>query len=206
MAGPSYTGMRNFIVVGNKAVTSPDFSLNGLPSSAGRLDILCRCVNSAFFLSHDIRRDVTLWLVLLGGPDPQVMIRFVGDRLKHLNPDERNIATLIKKALDRKSEDGREVESTPGIYVKRGDLKDTLEGAGELIYLHEDGVDISDMEFSDPTFVLGDHLGLSEEYEGVLERLGAKKVSIGPRSLHADHCIIITHNRLDINEFDRSCN
>ncbi|MDY6930901.1 MAG: tRNA (pseudouridine(54)-N(1))-methyltransferase TrmY [Halobacteriota archaeon] len=194
--------MRNFVVVGNTAVTIPEFSLNGLPSSAGRLDILCRCVNSAFFLSHDIRRDVTLHLVLLGGPDPDLVIRLVGDKLRHLNPDERNIATLIKKALDRKSEDGREIESTPGIYVRRGGLKDALCGAEEIFYLHEDGVDISGLKCKDPTFVLGDHLGLSEEYEALLDLLGAEKVSIGPRSLHADHCIIITHNRLDTNEFD----
>ncbi|MDY6864828.1 MAG: tRNA (pseudouridine(54)-N(1))-methyltransferase TrmY [Halobacteriota archaeon] len=188
--------------MGNTAVTISEFSLNGLPSSAGRLDILCRCVNSAFFLSHDIRRDVTLHLVLLGGPDPDLVIRLVGDRLRHLNPDERNIATLIKKALDRKSEDGREIESTPGIYVRRGGLEDALCGAEEVLYLHEGGEDISCLKFRDPTFVLGDHLGLSEEYEAFLEHIGARKVSIGPRSLHADHCIIITHNRLDTNEFD----
>ncbi|MDY6965612.1 MAG: tRNA (pseudouridine(54)-N(1))-methyltransferase TrmY [Halobacteriota archaeon] len=200
--------MRNFIVVGNKAITSPNFSLNGLHSSGGRLDILCRCVNSAFFLSHDIRRDVTLWLILLGGPDPPITIRFEGERLKHLNPDERNIASLIKKALDRKGEEGVEVESTPGIFVRRGDLKDALSDEGDIFYLREDGIDITkmDLEFEEPTFVLGDHLGLSIEYEELLKSLGAEKVCVGPVSLHADHCIIVVHNRLDINELDRNCN
>ncbi|HID42466.1 MAG TPA: tRNA (pseudouridine(54)-N(1))-methyltransferase TrmY, partial [Archaeoglobaceae archaeon] len=35
--------MRGFLVVGNRAATG-NFNLNDLPGSAGRMDILCRCV------------------------------------------------------------------------------------------------------------------------------------------------------------------
>nr|AAB88387.1 hypothetical protein [Methanococcus maripaludis] len=37
-----------------------------LPGSSGRLDLLCRCVNSAFFLSHDMRRDTIFYSVNYG--------------------------------------------------------------------------------------------------------------------------------------------
>ncbi|MDD3070206.1 MAG: tRNA (pseudouridine(54)-N(1))-methyltransferase TrmY, partial [Methanoculleus horonobensis] len=60
--------MKRFAVVGHLAVTSGTFSLNDLPGSGGRMDVLCRSVNSAFFLSHDLRRDVECYLVLCGEP------------------------------------------------------------------------------------------------------------------------------------------
>jgi len=66
--------MKDFIIIGHKAVTAP-FSLNDLPGTAGRMDILCRCVNAALFLSHDLRRDVRVYLVLKGEPDPPKLIR-----------------------------------------------------------------------------------------------------------------------------------
>ena len=90
---------RNFIIIGHRAVTDPNFTLNDLPGSSGRLDILARCINSAFFLSHDIRRDVEVALVLLGPDDPPKTIRLIGDELKYLNPDERSTGALIRNAL-----------------------------------------------------------------------------------------------------------
>lgn len=38
-----------FIIVGHKAATSGEFLLNDMPGSAGRIDILARCIHSAFF-------------------------------------------------------------------------------------------------------------------------------------------------------------
>ncbi|MHC1569231.1 MAG: tRNA (pseudouridine(54)-N(1))-methyltransferase TrmY [Candidatus Syntropharchaeia archaeon] len=183
--------MREFVVVGNKAVTSP-FNLKNLPGS-GRMDILCRCINSCFFLSHDIRRDTRLWLVLRGEPDPPKILRFEGSELKHLNPDEWSTGALISKALE-KGVNKKERLSTPGIYIRRGDLEDVI-GRRNVIYLHEDGIDIRKVEILEPFFVLGDHIGLTERDELLLKN--AKKVSVGPKSLHADHCIIIVHNELD---------
>ena len=69
--------MKDFIIIGHKAVTGT-FSLNDLPGAAGRMDILCRCVNAALFLSHDLRRDVRVFLVLKGEPSPPKLIRFDG--------------------------------------------------------------------------------------------------------------------------------
>jgi len=90
--------MRNFVVVGNLAATTPDFSLEDIPGTSGRIDILCRCVNSAFVLSHGIRRDVQIYLIFRGGPYPKT-VHLRGRDLRHLNPDERTTAALLKKAL-----------------------------------------------------------------------------------------------------------
>ncbi|MDF0589711.1 tRNA (pseudouridine(54)-N(1))-methyltransferase TrmY [Candidatus Methanocrinis natronophilus] len=189
--------MRSFVVVGNLATTTPDFSLEDIPGTSGRLDILCRCINSAFVLSHGIRRDVQAYLVLRGGSVAKT-IHLRGRELRHLNPDERTTAALLKKALALEA-DAKWRRSTPGIFVRRGDLADLeVWGEGTTYYLREDGSDHRGvLNAGDGTFVLGDHIGLSEEDEAFLEGLDAKIVSVGPKSLHTDHCIVLINNELD---------
>lgn len=172
-----------FIVKSNTAKTK--FLLKDLPGSGKRIDVLCRCVNSAFCLSHDIRRDTALYLCF-GGKT----IKFVGKELKHLTPDERGIAILLRKAL--------EDNPTPGVYISEKSFQETvLESGKEIIYLDEKGEDISHLKLKkDMCFVLAGHLGFSQEDRGFLERIG-RKTSISPRILHADHCIIVVHNFLD---------
>jgi len=192
--------MKNFIIIGHKAVTSP-FSLNDLPGAAGRMDILCRCVNAALFLSHDLRRDVRVYLVLKGEPTPPRLICFNGSAVRYLSPDERSAASLIKKALEQNAQDFW-MESTPGVRMKKGDFVDILhEVKGKIIYLREDGVDIrkkkSITQFDEVLFILGDHMGLTEDDEKIIEGYQHGKVSVGPLSLHADHCIVLLHNEMD---------
>ncbi|HXY87880.1 MAG TPA: tRNA (pseudouridine(54)-N(1))-methyltransferase TrmY [Candidatus Acidoferrales bacterium] len=190
--------MREFIVIGHKAVTSGEFPLNDMPGSAGRIDILARCVNSAFFTSFDIRRDTRIILVLLGEPNPPKVLRFEGSELKYLNPDERSAGSLIKKALSIDVR-GHEQISTRGVYVRRANLKDVLSDVdiSNIIYLHETGEDIRAVNLNHERmiFILGDHLGLTKEEEALIHK--TKRVSLGPIALHTDHCIILVHNELD---------
>ncbi|WP_340818737.1 tRNA (pseudouridine(54)-N(1))-methyltransferase TrmY [Methanolobus sp. WCC4] len=197
--------MKDFVIIGHKALTTGDFSLNDLPGSAGRMDILCRCINSALFLSHGMRRDVNVHLVLLGEPDPGKIVRFNGEKLKYLNPDERSSGSLIKKALAKDAIE-YESQSTPGVYVRRGGL-DTLlnefkEAGRDIYYLREDGKDIREYEGlgTDAVFVLGDHMGVTEEEEEIIDGVAKQTLNIGPISLHSDHCMIIIHNELDRKE------
>lgn len=192
--------MRAFIVLGHRVPLTPDFSLNDLPGSAGRLDILCRCVTAAFCLSHGIRHDVIVYLILQN----QIIIRFDGSTLRHLNPDERSTAALIQKALKAftgSASQGQEIESTPGIFVFSGGLLDVLRrvtNTGLTIYwLHEHGDPIRHAQLNpDAAFVLSDHLEFLPEEATLLERF--PRLSLGPLSLHADHCIVIVHNELDV--------
>ena len=190
--------MRRFVVIGHRAATSGDFNLNDLCGSAGRLDILLRCINSSFFLSHAIRRDVELFLILKGEPHPPRTIRLNGREIKYLNPDERSTAALIRNALLKKL--NGEVRSTPGIYISKRNFEDVIEEVAktQLIYLKEDGEDIGDIIIEeDATFVLSDDKDLNGEEENVLEKHKAHKVSLGPLDLHTDHCIILVHNEMD---------
>jgi len=190
--------VRGFLIVGNKAFTKP-FNLNDIPG-AGRMDILCRCTSQALFISHGIRKDVEVYLLLLGPPEPPKVVMVRGEEVKRMSPDERNVAGHIRKALGIEcGGDWAEVHS--GVYVARKSLElllDELSNRYSIIYLKEDGTDIQSVNIpSDPLFVIGDHQGLTEEQEGVVEEYAIAKVKLSDISLMAEQCVTIVHYELD---------
>jgi len=200
---------RTFIIVGHKATTSPNFSLEDIPGTSGRLDILCRAVTAAFVLSHGIRKDVCVYLVLLGGEIPKT-IQLRGETLRHLNPDERTTAALLKKALAVPAAPQWAL-STSGIFVRSGGLVELLADLKDarMIYLREDGADIRTLDAGghccETAFILGDHTGMTPDEESLIEQAGAKVVSLGPTSLHADHCVVLINWLLDTKAFMPVC-
>ncbi len=193
--------MIRFLVIGHRAHTTADFKLEDICGGAGRLDILCRCVNSAFFLSHDLRKDVELYLVLEGGEDAPKTVRFKGDELRYLNPDERSTASLIRNALIKSEGKDGEVRSTPGVYISRMSFADVLESLKDectFVYMREDGQDVREYEFPDePCFIMGDDRDPDEEEDQLIAAVGADRICLGPVSLHANHCMVIVHNEMD---------
>ncbi|WP_254272240.1 tRNA (pseudouridine(54)-N(1))-methyltransferase TrmY [Haloarcula marina] len=195
--------MRQFVVVGHDAPTTPDFSLDDLAGAAGRLDVLCRCVNSAFFLSHAIREDVRAHLVLAD----EYTVSFEGSDLRRLNPDERSTAALVRNALEEREEaiGHIPVETSPGVSLTRRGFEGTLDAVareGTVVQLHEDGDPVVDVETpTDPVFVLSDHHDFTEREASLLAEAAEERVSLGPKALHADHAITVAHNYLDTEGF-----
>lgn len=185
--------MIRFAVLGHLAHSSGDFSLNDMPGGAGRMDVLCRCVNASLFLSHGMRRDVEVSLLLLGPPDPPKTVLFSGEKLRYLSPDERSAGSLLKKALALPA---REVfsESTPGVYVRRGGLGELLAG-NPFALLDESGTDVREAPTLPGNYLLSDHMNFTEEEIHLTRSLPA--YSVGPRALHADHAITVLQNELD---------
>ncbi len=196
--------MRRFVVVGRRARTARDFPLDDICGAAGRWDLLARCVQSSLFVSHGLRRDSELVLVLLGEPDPPKAVRVSGSDVRRLNPDERSTVALLSKALDEPiPRNGRWVGSHPGVQVSRRGLTEVMdETTGTLVLLDEEGgMDgpglprlVGD---GDVTLVLGDDQGLAGDQLAELRSRGAVEVRLGPVSMHADHCITVVHNILD---------
>ncbi|KQM09778.1 MAG: tRNA (pseudouridine(54)-N(1))-methyltransferase TrmY [Candidatus Methanomethylophilaceae archaeon] len=192
--------MIRFVIIGHRAHTTADFKLDDIAGGAGRLDVLVRCVNSAFFLSHNIRKDVELYLVLLGGEDAPKTLRFSGRELRYLNPDERSTASLIRNALLKKVGD-TEIRASPGIYVSRMSfamLMEDLSKTSGFVYLRENGEDVRGFGFPEnPCFILGDDKDLTEEEEAIMSSYDFDIVNLGPQSLHANHCMILVLNEMD---------
>jgi tRNA (pseudouridine54-N1)-methyltransferase len=188
--------MRTFAVVGHLAPTGDGFTLEDLPGSAGRMDLLCRCVNAALALSHGIRRDAEVRLILLGPPSPPKEVLVRGETVRSLSPDERSTAALIRKALALPVGESFR-ESTPGVLVRRGGLAG-LTGAGGLAVLSEEGRDVRAEPALPPGFILSDHLDFTGEEEALLG--GLPRISVGPRVLQADQAITVLQNELDRRE------
>ena len=194
--------MRQFVVLGHDAPTTPDFPLDDLPGAAGRLDVLCRCVSAALFRSHDIRENTEVFLVL----GDEVTVRIDAGDLQYMNPDERNVASLLQQALEAKGQaiGHREAESTPGIHVSTRGFEPVLDAvSGTVVELHEDGAPLADVEPpADPTFVLSDHRDFTDEEAALLADASDQRVRVGPEVLHADHTVTVAHNYLDTDGFE----
>jgi tRNA (pseudouridine54-N1)-methyltransferase len=188
--------MRTFAMVGHLAPTGDGFSLDDLPGSAGRMDILCRCVNAALALSHGIRRDAEIHLLLLGPPSPPKDVLIRGESVRSLSPDERSTAALIRKALALPVGVSFR-ESGPGILVRRGGLGELLAG-GQFAVLSEEGGDLRGQAALPPGFILSDHLDFTAGEEALLA--GLPRISVGPGVLQADQAITVLQNELDRRE------
>lgn len=189
--------MTSFAIIGHLARTDGGFSINDLPGSGGRMDVLCRCVNSTLFLSHDLRRDSDCYLILCGEPAGPKTVKFSGSLVRSLSPDERSAAALIKKVIGTPC--GSEFrEAAQGIFIRKGGLERLMT---EHVFgvLDEKGADVRRAKSLPDAFLLSDHLNFTDREEAMIH--DCPRFSVGPKCLHADHAITLVHNELD----RRSC-
>jgi len=197
--------MRQFVVIGHDVPTDPDaVSLSDIPG-AGRLDLLCRCVSAGVFLSHGIREGVRVHLILAD----EFTVTFDADSLRHLHPDERNVAARIRDALDAQDDaiGHMPADVSPGVELRRMGLEATLDrlldGAGAatdptLVQLHEEGDPLVEAAPpTDPVFILSDHNDFTDAERDLLGDRADRRVRVGPELLHADHTVSVVHNWLD---------
>lgn len=188
--------MRDVVVLGHEAPLDADVSLADLPG-AGRLDLLARCVTAGLLLSHDIRTDTRVHLVVRD----ELTVTFDGGDVRGLNPDERSTAARIRDAVTAAGDAVGDVAATvaPGIAVARRDLSTALDRCdGPLVVLAADGTPAADRDPpTDPTLVLSDHRAFTDAEAALLAERTDRRVSLGPLALHADHAVAVAHNWLD---------
>ena len=82
-------------------------------------------IQAAFFLSHKIRKYVELFLIF---QKENLVIHYVGQKLRYLGPDERSIGMLLMKALAKKEQLqlNQKIRSTPGIWVQKNNFFELL--------------------------------------------------------------------------------
>jgi tRNA (pseudouridine54-N1)-methyltransferase len=198
---------RNYVIIAHRALSDGTINLKDLCGASGRWDGIARCITAGLFISHDMRRDTAVHIVLLGPSDPPKVLSLLGGTIKYLNPDERASSALMKKNLSISigNVDGKTVRTSPGIYQTRGGLETILDRIeGKKYLLHEDGDDLFIMMegrkdlLDDPSyFFLSDDQEFREDEIELLEGTSDQKISIGPKPLHSYQVMIIINNILD---------
>ncbi|MGB9675101.1 MAG: tRNA (pseudouridine(54)-N(1))-methyltransferase TrmY [Candidatus Nanoarchaeia archaeon] len=198
---------RTFILYSH-ATTNPNFDIDEL-YKAGRLDLVCRCVITALWLSDRIRKDTQILISLNGGPSPPVAIRFDGAKLSGVEPSEKSIAALIKKCLRRvilhNIEQKRECKELlckewlfihEGVFVSKKSFQDLVKDSANVLVLDPKGEQIEKTKLVSPTFVLGDQKGLPKaEFKFCLRK--GKALSLGSQIYLASTVIAVVNWVLD---------
>ena len=185
--------MRRFVFVSHTGRSDGDWHLNDLAAGAGRIDVLCRNVQAAFFLSHGLREDVEVYLVFAASPVRQKTVRIEGAKIQMLNPDERSTAARIQQALKGawSVPDWKEVQR--GLSVAAFGLEELLnelKGKGALVLLDPQGAAVESFAFpKEPVFLLSDHVPFTVGEYRLLDGAGAARVSLGPQWYHGNQAV-----------------
>ena len=197
--------MRRFVVLGQTAHASAGLRLDDIPSTGGRIDVLLRCARAALLVSHGLRRDVIVYLVLRGDPSSPHTVRIDGSKAKFIRPDERSLAATVQKAVARAPAAERAFTTVkPGLAVSSAGLDAVLADLPRVLayVLDESGPDIRQSapqwaEGDELVFFVGDHLGFDDTTRTALQRFGARRLGLGPVSLHAEDAIAVVSNEID---------
>ena len=190
--------MRQFVYFSKSAVTSGNALSEGNLMKAGRMDIVIHTIISAFFLSHDIRKDVKMHLVFYGMPDPPKHIEI--EVKPELTISKKDVANLIRKIL-YKYRAGEKREVLPGCSIEKKSfynvIEELMEQGNEVYILDKKGKDLRDVKISkNCVFVLGDQDGLPEKEFKRLKKM-AIPLSIGQKTYFASHGVAVVNNELD---------
>ncbi len=183
---------RTFILYSH--ASTEEFDLSKLYES-GRIDIICRCALTSLWISEAMRKDVQFIVVLNAGKKAPVSIRFDGGKIVGIEPSERSIAMVIKKAL-WKAKDKEWLNVQPGVSVARKSFQEMIKDSKNVFLLDARGKHISDFKPEDATFVLGDNLGIPRNEQSFALRKG-EKVSIGNKVYMASSVVSVINWILD---------
>lgn len=195
--------MRTFVLRARAAPTDSARLLAGVGGEA-HTEILAHVLMNAIFVAQSHRDDVVVYLVLESTPDYSRSLRFEAQAMRELGGfDERALLGKIARALDASrgmgKEEERPVES--GVTVRTLSferLVEQLAADHQLFVLDRKGTPIGEQAFGDkPCFLLTDHIPMPKKTFGILDRLGATKLSLGTRMLFASQCVVLIHHALD---------
>jgi tRNA (pseudouridine54-N1)-methyltransferase len=195
--------MRTFVLRARAAPTDGRKLLASVGTEV-HAEILAHALMNAIFVAQSHRADVVVYLVLESTQDYSRTIRFDANAMHEIGGfDERALLGKVAKALDAShgmgKDQARPVES--GVEVRTTSferLVQELAADHELYVMDRKGAPIREQSFGDrPCFLLTDHIPMPKKTFHGLERLGARKISLGPTMLFASQCVVVIHHELD---------
>ncbi len=195
--------MRTFVLRARAAPTDGSKLLAAVGQEA-HPEILAHTLMNAIFVAQSHRPDVVVYLVLESTADFSRAIRFEAGAMHDIGGfDERALLGKVAKALDASRGMGKEEERAveSGVTVRTiafERLVQELAADHQLFVMDRKGAPIREQAFGDaPCFLLTDHIPMPKKTFGSLERLGAKKITLGSRMLFASQCVVLIHHALD---------
>lgn len=197
--------MRSFVLRARAAPTDPQKLLAGIGGEV-HAEILAHALMNAFFVAQSHREGVVVYLVLESTADYSRTVRFEGGAISGLGGfHEQAWLTKIAKALEASRGMGKDERRTvePGLEVRTQSferLVAELVPDHRLFVMDRKGVPIGealDAAGARPCFILTDHIPMPKNSLSGLERLGARKISLGPTMLFASQCVVLIHHALD---------
>jgi tRNA (pseudouridine54-N1)-methyltransferase len=195
--------MRTFVLRARAAPTDSQKLLASVGKQA-HTEILAHTLMNAVFVAQSHRADVTVYLVLESTQDFSRTILFDANAMHDIGGfDEHALLGKIAKALDASSGMGKDemrpVES--GVTVRTLSFERLVQQLAEdhqLFLMDRKGTSIREQVFQgNPCFLLTDHIPMPKKTFHSLERLGAKKITLGPQMLFASQCVVLIHYELD---------
>jgi tRNA (pseudouridine54-N1)-methyltransferase len=195
--------MRTFVLRARAAPTDSQRLLASVGKEA-HTEILAHTLMNTIFVAQSHRADVTVYLVLESTQDFSRTICFDVNAMHEIGGfDERALLGKVAKALDVSrgmgKEETRPVES--GVTVRTVSferLVQELADDHQLFVMDRKGTSIREQVFqSKPCFLLTDHIPMPKNTFHTLERLGAKKITLGSKMLFASQCVVLIHHELD---------
>ncbi|HDH91496.1 MAG TPA: hypothetical protein ENF38_00925 [Candidatus Aenigmarchaeota archaeon] len=186
--------MRRFVVFSAKGRTRGDFKDL---MKAGRLDIIAHSVIASLFLSHGIRKNVELHVILNGPPDPPKHIIFCYD--EKIPISKKDVGELLRATL-WKYKKGKLVRAFPGVFIEKKSFEEVLEELSSypIYLLDRKGKNFEEVKIGEnPVFVLGDHEGLPKKQYKFAKKICRERVSVGPFDYFTSQCIVVVNNFLD---------
>jgi tRNA (pseudouridine54-N1)-methyltransferase len=195
--------MRTFVLRARAAPTDSARLLASVGQEA-HAEILAHTLMNAIFVAQSHRPQVVVYLVLESTQDFSRSIRFEVDAMHELGGfDERALLGKVAKALDASrglgKEETRPVES--GVTVRTVSFERLVQELAEdhqLYVMDRKGTPIREAQFDGkPCFLLTDHIPMPKNTFHTLDRLGAKRITVGSKMLFASQCVVLIHHALD---------
>jgi tRNA (pseudouridine54-N1)-methyltransferase len=195
--------MRTFVLRARAAPTDSQKLLAAVGKEA-HPEILAHALMNAIFVAQSHRADVVVHLVLESTADFSRTIRFDANAMHDIGGfDERALLGKIAKALDASKgmgkDETRPVESGVSVRTVAFErLVQELADDHQLFVMDPKGTPIGEQVFDgNPCFLLTDHIPMPKKTFHSLERLGAKKITLGSKMLFASQCVVLIHHALD---------
>ena len=195
--------MRTFVLRARAAPTDSARLLASVGQEA-HTEILAHTLMNAIFVAQSHRPDVVVYLVLESTQDFSRTIRFDANAMHDIGGfNEQALLGKVAKALDASrgmgKEESRPVES--GVEVRTVSferLVRQLAADHQLFVMDRKGTPIGEQVFDgNPCFLLTDHIPMPKKTFHSLERLGARRITLGRTMLFASQCVVLIHHALD---------